>query len=84
MKSVKLIIEGHEHVLGKANNEPCKNCQLRLEDFSDEDFSEEEVDVVCTLCAHLGEKWRVIDISYLSKPATLNYTCGSMGEEIEQ
>lgn len=79
MKSVKLIIEGHEHVLGKANNEPCKNCQLRLEDFS-----QKEVDVVCTLCAHLGEKWRVIDISYLSEPATLNYPCGSMGEEIEQ
>lgn len=78
---VKLVIDGKVYVFGESNRLPCYGCAFFTQCGEDET---PQSNAVTRLCSSLGNRWRVVSISSESKPATLNYPCGSMGEEIEQ
>ena len=89
MKEVKLIIDGLELVFGLGDNLPCLNCRIYPTRPRCNEMPSQKSEAIYSLCLRLGESYRVISCNAVTKTAhaptaTLNYPCGSMGEEIEQ
>lgn len=95
MKEVKLIIDGLELEFGLGDDWPCANCRIYPNSSRCGENLSEYGEAIHSLCKALdnpayGDSYcRVISCKAVTETAhaptaTLNYPCGSMGEEIEQ